>query len=84
MLDDLSEEGISHGDFRWANIVNAPKSSSGLRGRRCPKHGVRHKWRFVDFELSTKTTSPAWRLMMGYERMTEQMFRHLARGDRMS
>ena len=84
MLDDLSEAGIQHGDFRWANIVNAPKSSSGFRGHRCPKHGVRHKWRFVDFERSKKTTSPAWRLMMGYERMTEQMLRHLARGDRMS
>ena len=83
MLDDLSEAGISHGDFRWANIVNAPKSSSGLRGRRCPKHGVRHKWRFVDFELSKKTGSPAWRLMMEYEHTTDEMFRHLARRDRM-
>ena len=77
MVSDLSEAGIQHGDFRWANIVLAPKSSSSLRGRRCSKHGVRHKWRIVGFGLSNKTSSPAWHLLAGYELMTKQMLKHL-------
>ena len=81
MFDDLSEAKISHGDFRWPNIVSAPRSSEGLRGIRCPRHGVRHKWRVIDFERSKVTKTPPWRLQMGYERMTRQLLVELARGE---
>ena len=81
IFDDLSETNIQHGDFRWANIVSAPRSTSGFRGRRCPKHGVRHKWRVIDFELSNLTKGPQWRLQMGYERMTLNLLEDIARGD---
>lgn len=75
---------IQHGDFRWANIVSASRSSSGLRGHRCPKHGVRHKWRIIDFELSKVTVGPPWRLQLGYERMTRKLLHDLAMGVEMS
>ena len=81
MFSDLANSHILHGDIRWANIVSAPRSSSGLHGLRCPKHGVRHKWRVIDFERSKVTKTPPWRLQMGYERMTRQLLVELARGE---
>ena len=55
MFSHLSALRISHGDVRWANIVSAPESPPGLRGRYCPHHGVDHPWRIIDFELSKKS-----------------------------
>ena len=38
--------------------MSVPETSSSFKGHRCPKHGVRHKWRLVDFELAVKTSTP--------------------------
>ena len=81
IFEDLSETNVQHGDIRWANIISAPRPTSGFRGRHCPKHGVRHKWRVIDFERSKVTKTPPWRLQMGYERMTRQLLVELARGE---
>ena len=75
VVNDLGEMSIQHGDFRWPNIVSAPEAPPGVPGRRCPKHGVRHKWRIIDFELSRKIGSPLWRIRSGYKLMAK------ARGD---
>ena len=82
IVSDLSAEtAVEHGDFQWPNIVSAPEAPPGVPGRRCPKHGVRHKWRIIDFELSRKIGSPLWRIRSGYKLMAKELLRGLARGD---
>ena len=83
MFSDLANSRILHGDIRWANIVSAPKSPSGWQGHLCPKHGVRHQWRIIDFDLSGQTQRPISLLLAGYELELDQMLIELARGERM-
>ena len=81
VVNDLGEMSIQHGDFRWPNIVSAPEAPPGMVGSRCPRHGVRHKWRIVDFELSRKAKVPSRMMKVGYQRMVKDLFQALARGD---
>ena len=83
MFSDLANSHILHGDIRWANIVSAPKSPPGWQGHLCPKHGVRHQWRIIDFDLSGQTKRPISLLLAGYELELDQMLIELARGERM-
>ena len=81
MFSDLGDSRILHGDIRWANIVSAPKSPSGWQGHLCPKHGVRHQWRIIDFDLSGQTKRPVPNLLAGYQLVLDQLLIQLARGD---
>ena len=81
MFSDLSGSHIFHGDVRWRNIVSAPKSPPGWQGHLCPKHGVRHQWRIIDFDLSGQTKRPVPNLLAGYQLVLDQLLIQLARGD---
>ena len=81
MFSDLGDSRILHGDIRWANIVSAPKSPPGWQGHLCPKHGVRHQWRIIDFDLSGQTKRPVPNLLAGYQLVLDQLLIQLARGD---
>lgn len=81
MFSRLSNLGIWHGDIRYANIVSAPKSLPGLRGHRCPEHGLhRHKWRIIDFELSRKPSWPAEHSDAQYQDAVRDLLRSAERG----
>ena len=81
MFSDLGDSRILHGDIRWANIVSAPKSPPGWQGHLCPKHGVRHQWRIIDFDLSGQTKRPVPNLLAGYQLVLDQLLIQLARVD---
>ena len=83
MFSDLANSHILHGDIRWANIVSAPKSPPGWQGHLCPKHGVRHQWRIIDFDLSGQTKRPLPNILAGYRIVITQLLTELARGDLM-
>ena len=62
--------------------MSAPETSSSFKGRRCPKHGVRHKWRLIDFEMGMKTTTPRDLCEDRYSSMIETLLMQLAVGHR--
>ena len=62
--------------------MSAADPPPGTKARRCPKHGVRHKWRIIDFELSLRTPIPPRECNKHYHDILETFLMHLSLGHR--
>ncbi|KAF5317792.1 hypothetical protein D9619_012652 [Psilocybe cf. subviscida] len=50
VLEDVAAEGLCHADVTARNFLqyDGPETDE----RRCPRHGIVHKWRLIDFDRS--------------------------------
>jgi hypothetical protein len=65
VIDDLSEELVSHSELRYSNVVHTPSIF-----RPCARRGRRHGWCIIDFDCaSTHTACSGVRLRRQHEEM---------------